>query len=98
MKSLAILALTMAALFAAAGGASAQYYPGPGVGVYIGPRYDRDYDERRYDRREYERRGYEREYRGGYNREPRYARPAPGGKCQRGYTVQDGFCKPYRGY
>ncbi len=24
--------------------------------------------------------------------------PRPGGRCPRGYTVQDGVCKPYRGY
>lgn len=24
--------------------------------------------------------------------------PGPRGQCPRGYTVQDGVCKPYRGY
>ena len=86
MKKLALLALVGAALFAATGAASAQYY-GPGYGVYIGPRYDRDYDEPRYYRRDRERyRDYDRRY---------YHRASP---CPRGYTVQDGVCKPYRGY
>ena len=84
MKKFALLALVGAALFATSGAASAQYY-GPGVGVYIAPQ--RDYDEPRYYRRDRERYSdYDRRY-------DRQAR-----SCRRGYTVQDGVCKPYRGY
>ena len=85
MKKFALLALVGAALFATSGAASAQYY-GPGVGVYIGPP-ERGYDEPRYYRRDRERYSdYDRRY-------DRQAR-----SCRRGYTVQDGVCKPYRGY
>jgi hypothetical protein len=84
MKRLAILALAAAALFATAGGAFAQYiYLGPGYGQGIGPRYERDYD-RDYDRDD---RRYRRE---------RYGRTWNG--CPPNYTIQDGVCKPYRGY
>jgi hypothetical protein len=102
MKKLALLALVGGALFATNGAASAQYYSGTGYGVYIGPRYDRDYDEPRYQRRYDERRGYGD--RGGivgensYGRRELYYRVAPGGRCPARYTVQDGLCKPYRGY
>jgi hypothetical protein len=88
MKTLAILTLAAAALFAASGAATAQYYgPGPGVGIYVGPRYD---DRPRY-RERYYRQNNRAYYRGGYR-----GRSANG--CPRGYTVQDGVCKPYRGY
>lgn len=81
MKKLAVLTLAAAALFATAGGASAQFfYSGPGYGPHIEPRYERGYyDDRRY------RRGHDRRYR-------------HAARCPRGYTVQDGVCKPYRGY
>ncbi len=102
MKKLAIMTLAAAALFAATGAATAQYYgPGPGVGIYVGPRYDdrpryRSYDERpryrTYDERRWrDSREYRREY-----RSERRGRSANG--CRQGYTVQDGVCKPYRGY
>ena len=87
MKKLALLTLAAAALFATAGAASAQYYPGPCFGIQIGPGYDRDYDERRYYRGDRERYRYDQR---------RYYRR--GGACPRGYSVQDGVCKPYRGY
>ena len=84
MKKLAFLTIAAAALFAMAGGASAQYYSGPPAPPGYGPpqpRYERDYyDERRYRRDQ--------------RRHPR--RNASG--CPQGYTVQDGVCKPYRGY
>ena len=90
MKKFALLALVGAALFATNGAASAQYY-GPGVGVYIGPP-ARGYDERRY---------------GmigngtvittaGIMIRPQANRQAR--SCRQGYSVQDGVCKPYRGY
>ena len=50
-----------------------------------GPRDDRP---RQYDRRYRE---YDRGYRGGYYDERRR-------QCPQGYSVQDGVCKPYRGY
>lgn len=83
MKKFALLALVGAALFATNGAASAQYY-GPGVGVYIAPP-ERGYDERRYR--------YDRERYSDYDR--RHHRQA---RCRQGYSVQDGVCKPYRGY
>lgn len=65
------------------------YYDEYGRRVYVPPRY---YDEPRY-----------------YEPEPRYYAPPPrraepryypprNGRCQPGWTVQDGLCKPYRGY
>jgi hypothetical protein len=61
MKKLALVTLAAAALFATTGAASAQYYPGTGVEIQIGPRRDRDYDERRYrDRDRYDERRYRR--------------------------------------
>ena len=89
MKKFALLALVGAALFATNGAASAQYY-GPGVGVYIGPP-ERGYDERRYDRERYS--DYDRRH---YDYDRRHNRQAR--SCRQGYTVQDGVCKPYRGY
>ena len=63
----------------------------PGVGVEIGPA-DRRYDRREYDRREY--RDYNRSY--AYDR--RYQRNNTRNGCPPNYTIQDGVCKPYRGY
>ena len=96
MKKLAILTLAAAALFAATGAATITPAQAQGVGIYVGPRnYDdrpRYYDDgpryRRYERQRYYREG-RREYRGGY-------RTRNG--CRPGFTVQDGVCKPYRGY
>ena len=82
MKKLALLGFVGVAIFAATSAASAQYGPG-----YIGPRYYRDYDDSRAYRRDQER------YRDDERRHYRRAGP-----CPRGYTVQDGVCKPYRGY
>jgi hypothetical protein len=89
MKRITLLALVAGAIISASGPASSQ-------GVYLdlgpnaGPRY-RDYDEPRYRYRErYGDRG-ER----GYYRPGRF-RTFNG--CQNGWTVQDGLCKPYRGY
>jgi hypothetical protein len=93
MKKITLLALTAGAIISMAG-------PGPSSaqGIYLdlgpnrGPRpYYRDYDEPRYMYRErYGDRG-ER----GYYRPGRF-RTFNG--CQSGWTVQDGLCKPYRGY
>jgi len=97
MTKITLLTLVAAAIISAEG-ASAQ-------GVYLdfgnnpGPRY-RDYDDgpRYRDRGRYREERYgDRGDRGdrGYYR--------PGGYktfngCQNGWTVQDGLCKPYRGY
>jgi hypothetical protein len=57
-----------------------------------GPRY-RDYDRPRYrDRDRYGDGGGREFYR------PHTARFKTFNGCQNGYTVQDGLCKPYRGY
>ncbi len=89
MKMLALAVLVGAgALVAPAGSASAQgYYSGPGFSVQIGPRYE----EPRYRRDRY------RYYAEDYGPRERHYRPRRG-KCPRHYTVQDGVCKPYRGY
>jgi hypothetical protein len=80
VNKLGLLALAAATLFATAGGASAQiYYSGPGYGMHIEPRYEREYEGRRY--RHYQQRYYR-----------------SGSVCPPRYTVQDGVCKPYRGY
>jgi hypothetical protein len=68
-----------------------QYYgPAPAPPYYGSRRYYRDYDEPRYYRygEGYAERGY-------YYPPGRY-RTWNG--CQAGWTVQDGLCKPYRGY
>ena len=87
MTKLALLMLAAAALFAMTGAVSAQYYSGPGYGVQIEPRYERDYDQPRY------RRYRDRDDDGGYDR--RAYRTWNG--CPPRYTIQDGECKPYRG-
>ena len=88
MRHVALLTLAAATLFAAAGSASAQYYSGPGFSVQIGPRYDDDY--------QYRHRHHHRYY-SDYAREERHYRRRGNG-CPPHYTVQDGVCKPYRGY
>jgi hypothetical protein len=87
MKGLTGAVLAMGAILSLAVPAAAQ-------GVYIdigpgaGPRpYYRDYDERRY---------YRNEGRGERGYRPGQFRTWNG--CQPGWTVQDGRCKPYRGY
>jgi hypothetical protein len=98
MKKLALVALTAGAVISMAGAALAQgFYFGFGTDPYYGPApyygppsygprpYYRDYDEPR----------YYRYGESGYSQPGRY-RTWNG--CQRGWTVQDGVCKPYRGY
>jgi hypothetical protein len=97
MKKLALIALAAGMVVSGTGIASAQYYD-PGYREY--PRY-RDYDgpPRPYYRERYRERGDYEEPRS-YGREG-YYRPGPyrtWNGCQQGWTVQDGLCKPYRGY
>jgi hypothetical protein len=91
MKKIALIVLAAASLVGTAGVASAQgYYGGGPYYGAPGPYYGDRYRERYYD-------NDERYYRGGRGYYPpgRY-RTVNG--CQRGWTVQDGLCKPYRGY
>jgi hypothetical protein len=86
LNKLALFTLAAAALFATAGGASAQIvYSEPGYAPRMEMRMERDDDRPRYNLRGYDDGG--RHYR-------RNARIA----CPEHYTVQDGVCKPYRGY
>jgi hypothetical protein len=78
------------------GGASAPPSSAQGIYLDLGPNrgpgpYYRDYDEPRYRYRE---RSGDRGERGYYR--PGRFRTFNG--CQNGWTVQDGLCKPYRGY
>ncbi len=97
MKTLTCAVLAAGLVVGIIGTASAQYY-GPGYGAY--PQY-RDYPRYRdYDGpRPYRREPYYGERRSlgpqGFYRPGRY-RTWNG--CQPGWTVQDGLCKPYRGY
>jgi hypothetical protein len=87
MKKLALLLLAAASLVGTAGAASAQY----GGYYYRGadPYYRHQYRER-WGRRSHRRTGR--------IRQALYYPVGPGGRCPRHYTVQDGLCKPYRGY
>ena len=57
-------------------------YSSPSYGMQMEPRYERDYDRDNDGRR--------------FRDERRYRRSVNG--CPPHYTVQDGVCKPYRGY
>jgi hypothetical protein len=86
LNKLALLTFAAAALFATGGAASAQIvYSEPGYGPHVEMRMDRDDDRPRYNMRGYDDGG--RHYRRSANRD-----------CPNNYTVQDGVCKPYRGY
>jgi hypothetical protein len=95
MQKLALIALAAAAVFGSAGVASAQ-----GVGIYVGPGYAQYYEPRPYYRERYYDPGYDRRR---YDR-PRYYGRYEGRRwntwngCPPRYTIQDGACKPYRGY
>ena len=95
MKTFTVAALAAAMIASATGSAPAQYFP-PGYDAprnrgYDGPR-SRDYDGPYGGRYYGERRSFGG---GGYYRPGRF-RTWNG--CQPGWTVQDGLCKPYRGY
>jgi hypothetical protein len=91
MKKLALILLAAASLLGTAGIASAQWYGGGYYGGYYGgrPYYGGPYRHRYY--------GYDPGY--GYPSSPAcyyyYGRRIC---CPGGFTVQDGVCKPYRGY
>jgi len=91
MKHLALILLASASLMGTAGVASAQWYGGGGYyNDGPGPYYRHPYRDRYYDDdddRYYGRRIY---------RERRGYRTWNG--CPPHYTIQDGVCKPYRGY
>lgn len=88
MKKFSLAILTIASLAGMAGTAFAQTYYDDGGGYYVdpspyyGPRYR---DRYFYDDDRYERRVYRDRYR-------------QWNGCPPHYTVQDGVCKPYRGY
>jgi hypothetical protein len=99
MKKFLLFPVMAGAIFSVCGPASAQGIyldlggnPPPRYRDYDGPRY-RDYDGPRYrDRERYGDRGDRGYYR------PNTARFKTFNGCQNGWTVQDGLCKPYRGY
>lgn len=96
IKAALALGIVGAAALATPSPSTAQvYYGGPGVSVYIGPPHYRHH-RRYYRHRHYHRpRYYYRDY--GYApRRGRYYSTWNG--CPHGFTVQDGVCKPYRGY
>jgi hypothetical protein len=97
MKKLALILLAAASLAGTVGVASAQWYGGgPYYGGGPGPYYGDRYRERYYDddyRRRYYRRGY-----GGFPSPACYYYYGRRICCPGGFTVQDGVCKPYRGY
>jgi hypothetical protein len=88
LKKLALLLLAAASLLGIGGVASAQWYGG---GPYYGPGPDYRY--------RYRERYYDDRY---YGRDQRYHAPSrrwgTWNGCAPHYTVQDGLCKPYRGY
>jgi hypothetical protein len=95
MKKLALILLAAASLAGTVGVASAQY----GGGYYYGgPDYRYQYRQRYYDddyRGRYYRRGA---YGSGWVSPACYYYYGRRICCPGGFTVQDGVCKPYRGY
>ena len=90
MKTTILVALSAAALCATVGVASAQgFYFGIGPRPYYEPE---PYAPRYYGAPRYYRDYGGRGYGGGYYQRRGYACPNPS------WTVQDGVCKPYRGY
>jgi hypothetical protein len=93
-----MLGLGFAGALAAAGPGAAKaegfYFSTPGVEVDVGPRYRDPYRHRYYGERPY------RHYGDAYAYSPRrgYGRYGTWNGCPPRYTIQDGVCKPYRGY
>jgi|SRR5262245_3957161 len=98
MRRILIAALGLLGVTIAAAPASAQYY-GPGYGYapepyYHGRSYPRYYGEREYYRPRAYRRGY-----AAVDPTPHFDPRNGGWFCSDvRFTVQDGVCKPYRGY
>lgn len=96
VQALGLAAAIIAGGLSFAGPASAQYYyydrgyypppPPPPPGYYGGPRYGPPGFA-----------GWRPAYVDRHGQQTFYPRPGRN-KCPRGYTVQDGVCKPYRGY
>lgn len=88
MNKLTLILVATASIVGTAGAAAAQPYWGPGAEYgEPGPRtYEEPYHERYYDDGRYYRRHYE------------HRRYRTWNGCPPHYTVQDGICKPYRGY
>jgi hypothetical protein len=90
MKKLALVALSAVAVLTTVGPASAQFYFGFGPPPsYYEPE---PYYAPRYAPQPYYGDAGPRAYGGGYYQRRGYACPNPR------WTVQDGVCKPYRGY
>jgi len=90
MKKLALFLVAVTSLLGSASISSAQYYGG---GYYGGnPYYDGGYYRRGY--------GYGGAVIGqnNYGQPERWYPVGRHGTCPRGYSVQDGVCKRYRGY
>jgi hypothetical protein len=94
MKTVALAALAVGMLLSTVGSAPAQYYA-PGYGNYP---YYRDYGPPRPHYRDRERFYGERRGLGGPGGYYRPGRFRSWNGCQPGWTVQDGLCKPYRGF
>jgi hypothetical protein len=90
MKKFALILLAAVSLVGTVGAASAQWYGGGGYYDDHGPSYRHRYRERYYDD------DNDRYYRRRYYGERRGYRTLNG--CPPHYTIQDGECKPYRGY
>ncbi len=98
MKKFASILLAATSFVGTVGAASAQYYERgpdyvvPAPGPYYGPGPD-------YGPGPYYRHRYRERY---YDEDRRYFPPNPRWRtwngCPPRYTVQDGLCKPYRGY
>ena len=93
MKKLALILLAAASLVGTEGVASAQY----GGGYYSGGPYPY-YRDGGYYRRPGYYGGYAIVGQDRYGRQELYYPVGRGGRCPRHYSIQDGLCKPYRGY
>jgi hypothetical protein len=102
MRRILIALGFLGVIVAAAAPASAQYY-GPGYGGYAPDPYYRGYPRaygggEYYGQRQY-RRGYRPRYYAGADPRPHYDPRNGGFFCaDPRFTVQDGICKPYRGF
>jgi hypothetical protein len=100
MKPLLQVALAATLIAGAAAGCASRYEPAyvePTTSYYGGPPpYYPQSEPQYYERRPYRQYGQAEYQQGGYYYPP--GRYRTGNGCQPGYTVQDGLCKPYRGY